>query len=99
MPNNLIADINRPRRNASSSRQQQHQPSARLTDWTQGMVTSEQPPLDIRQEVFRQLVERQDSGTPVVQSRAEMESQFSLSPEQVLAIEKEGSTNNWPPLS
>ena len=63
------------------------------------MASPEQPPLEIRQEAFRQLVERQDRGTSVVQSRSEIESQFALSSEQVRAIEREGSTNNWPPLS
>lgn len=63
------------------------------------MTTQEQPPLETRQEAFRQLVERQDRGTPVPQSRYEIESQFSLTADQVIAIEREGSTNNWPPLS
>ncbi len=63
------------------------------------MNISEQPPLETRQEAFRQLVERQDRGTPVVQSRSEIENQFSLNSEQVLAIEREGLSNNWPPLS
>ncbi|MCP4175974.1 MAG: hypothetical protein GY758_34975 [Fuerstiella sp.] len=63
------------------------------------METQNPPPLDIRQEVFRQLVERQDGGTPVLQSRNDIAVQFSLSPDQVQLIEREGSKNNWPPLS
>ncbi|MEQ9409288.1 MAG: hypothetical protein RIK87_16250 [Fuerstiella sp.] len=59
----------------------------------------DQPPLETRQEAFRQLVERQDNGTPVQQSRSEIENQFSLSSDQVLAIEREGLSNSWPPLS
>lgn len=63
------------------------------------METQDQPPLDVRQEAFRQLVESQDRGVSVVQSRNQIETQFSLSAEQVLAIEREGGRNNWPPLS
>lgn len=63
------------------------------------MVSPEQPPLETRQQAFRDLVERQDKGISVVQSRAEIEAKFSLSADQVRAIEREGSTNNWPPLS
>lgn len=63
------------------------------------METQNQPPLETRQEAFRQLVERQDSGTPVLQSRNEIETRFSLSADQVLAIEREGLSNSWPPLS
>lgn len=58
-----------------------------------------QPPLETRQEAFRQLVERQDGGTPVLQSRNEIGAAFSLSPDQVAAIEREGLSNSWPPLS
>ena len=63
------------------------------------MNTEEQPALETRQEAFRQLVERQDRGVSVPQSRSEIGDQFSLSPDQVAAIEREGVTNNWPPLS
>ncbi|HIF00897.1 MAG TPA: hypothetical protein EYG03_06630 [Planctomycetes bacterium] len=63
------------------------------------METQNHPPLDIRQEVFRQLVERQDGGTPVLQSRNDIAVQFSLSPDQVQVIEREGLNNSWPPLS
>ena len=63
------------------------------------METKDQPPLDIRQEVFRQLVESQDRGVPVLQSRSQMESQFALSAEQVQLIEREGLNKSWPPLS
>ncbi len=63
------------------------------------MITQVQPPLETRQEAFRQLVERQDNGTPVPQSRYEIETQFSLTSDQVIAIEREGVSNKWPPLS
>ena len=63
------------------------------------MEQKDQPSLDIRQEVFRQLVESQDRGISVLQSRAQMESQFSLSAQQVQLIEREGLNKSWPPLS
>ena len=68
-------------------------------DRKDGMTTQQQPPIETRQEAFRQLVERQDNGTPVLQSRSEIESQCSLTAEQVIAIEREGVSNSWPPLS
>lgn len=63
------------------------------------METQNQVPLDIRQEAFRQLVELQDSGTPVTQSRSEVGTRYSLSVDQVQVIEREGLNNSWPPLS
>ena len=50
----------------------------------------DQPALEIRQEAFRQLVERQDNGTSVVQSRDEIKSQFSLSAEQLQGLAELG---------
>ena len=63
------------------------------------MDQTNQLSLDIRQEVFRCLVERQDNGVSVAQSRSETAAQFSLSAEQIQQIEREGSKNSWPPLS
>lgn len=63
------------------------------------MDTPTDIPLEIRQEAFRQLVELQDRGTSVVQSRTEIASRYSLSTDQIAEIEREGSKNNWPPLS
>lgn len=63
------------------------------------MDTQNQVPLDIRQEAFRQLVELQDSGTPVAKSRDEVGTRYSLSADQVQTIEREGLNESWPPLS
>jgi hypothetical protein len=55
-------------------------------------------PLELRQQVFRELVEAQDGGKTVAASRAEAASRFSISEEQIKDIEREGLANQWPPL-
>jgi hypothetical protein len=54
--------------------------------------------LERRQEVFRVVVEAQDRGETVAASRTAAARQFSLTEEQVKAIEREGLANEWPPL-
>ena len=52
-----------------------------------------------RMEIFRALVEIQDTGTlPVAQSREKIAEQFAITVRQVLEIEREGLDGNWPPL-
>jgi hypothetical protein len=51
-----------------------------------------------RQAVFRALVEAQDNGTPVGQSRVLVAQQFGVDVLQVLDIEREGLDKSWPPL-
>jgi hypothetical protein len=51
-----------------------------------------------RREVFLALVEAQDSGMGVVQSRKLVAERFGLSNDQVRAIEREGMDHQWPPL-
>jgi hypothetical protein len=51
-----------------------------------------------RREIFLALVNAQDNGKSVGQSRAAIAEQFWLSDEQVRAIEREGIDNDWPPL-
>jgi hypothetical protein len=51
-----------------------------------------------RQAVFRALVEAQDYGTPVGQSRVLVAQQFGVDVFQVLRIEREGLDKNWLPL-
>jgi hypothetical protein len=61
--------------------------------------SSENPmSLESRQAIFQALVESQDSGLGVVESRAKVALQFSVQVEDVKKIEKEGLTNQWPPL-
>jgi hypothetical protein len=61
--------------------------------------SSENPmSVENRQAIFLALVESQDSGLGVVESRAKVALQFSVQVEDVKRIEKEGLTNQWPPL-
>jgi hypothetical protein len=59
---------------------------------------SEQIPEDRRREVFKALVEAQDGGLSVAASRAKVVAEQGITAEDVLAIEKEGLENEWPPL-
>jgi HD superfamily phosphodiesterase len=55
-------------------------------------------PLDQRQAIFLALVESQDGGMTVATSRTEIARRFSVSENQVKDIEREGLSNQWPPL-
>ena len=62
---------------------------------------SEQPdeiPVEQRQVIFKAVVEAQDGGQSVADSRAAAARQFSVSEDQVKEIEREGMDNQWPPL-
>lgn len=62
---------------------------------------SEQPDeitVEQRQVIFKTVVEAQDGGQSVAESRAQVARQFSLTEEQVKEIEREGMANQWPPL-
>ena len=52
-----------------------------------------------QREVFRILVAMQDQGTPVPQSRQQVATQFDLSLEDVIQIERNGVQAKWPPLA
>jgi hypothetical protein len=52
----------------------------------------------VRKEIFSALVEAQDQEMPVAQSRREISRRFSISEEELRAIEREGLDNNWPPF-
>ena len=54
--------------------------------------------LERRQEVFAALVDAQDNGLPVPQSRKLISERFGISEGEVRLIEREGLDNNWPPL-
>jgi hypothetical protein len=56
------------------------------------------PPDDLRREVFLALVEAQDRGVAVPESRRRVAADFGLSERQVGEIEREGVANDWPPL-
>ena len=51
-----------------------------------------------RKAVFLALVEAQDAGTGVVQSRKEVAEQFGISDREVRRIEEECIDAEWPPL-
>ena len=52
-----------------------------------------------RKDVFLRLVETQDGGTSVVDSRQRMAEEFGISVDEVMTIEREGISSRWPPLS
>lgn len=55
-------------------------------------------PVEQRQVIFKALVEAQDRGQSVADSRADAARRFSVTEEQVKDIEREGLANQWPPL-
>jgi hypothetical protein len=54
---------------------------------------------DLRRAIFFSLVELQDSGASVKASRSGIALRFDVTPQQVMAIEREGLDHDWPPLS
>jgi hypothetical protein len=51
-----------------------------------------------RKEIFLALVEAQDGGASVAESRRLVVVRFGVSEEQVRRIEREGLDGGWPPL-
>jgi hypothetical protein len=51
-----------------------------------------------KREIFKALVDSQDGGMTVETSRKKLAETFSLSMDQVVAIEREGLEGQWPPL-
>lgn len=51
-----------------------------------------------RKELFAALVEAQDSGLSVPESRTYVAKRFDVTEEQVRQAEREGVENDWPPL-
>lgn len=51
-----------------------------------------------RKEIFRTLVQMQDQGESVNTSRIRVSVQFNITREELADIEREGISNNWPPL-
>jgi len=52
-----------------------------------------------QKEIFLRLVETQDGGVSVVESRQQMAQEFSLTVDEVVTIERQGIDSRWPPLS
>ena len=55
-------------------------------------------PLVRRKAAFRALVEAQDRGLSVADSRRAVGEEFGLTADQVRAVEDEGVEGGWPPL-
>ena len=53
---------------------------------------------DRRKDIFRALVEAQDGGASVAESRDRVAQQFGVSEQEVRRIEREGLDDGWPPL-
>jgi hypothetical protein len=51
-----------------------------------------------RKEIFLALVEAQDGGASVVESRRLIAKRFGLTVQQVRRVEQEGLDNEWPSL-
>jgi hypothetical protein len=51
-----------------------------------------------RRELFLALVEAQDRGEGVTQSRKVIADRFGVSVSEVREVEQEGMDNDWPPL-
>jgi hypothetical protein len=51
----------------------------------------------VRSALFLALVEAQDQGVPVPQSRRFIAERFDVREAQIRAIEREGLENDWPP--
>lgn len=51
-----------------------------------------------RKEVFRVIVETQDQGMSVADSRRQVASDYSLSEGEIRDIERAGIEGKWPPL-
>jgi hypothetical protein len=52
-----------------------------------------------KKDIFSHLVATQDAGHSVRKSYEMVTEQYSISEEQLKAIEDEGNENDWPPLS
>ena len=52
-----------------------------------------------RKEIFLALVEAQDGGASVAESRRVISQRFNLSVQEVRRIEQEGLHHEWPPLA
>jgi hypothetical protein len=51
-----------------------------------------------RRLAFAALVEAQDGGMSVADSRRAVAERFGMTEAEVLAVEREGITSQWPPL-
>jgi predicted transcriptional regulator len=52
-----------------------------------------------RKSIFHALVETQDAGTSVAESKRMVAAEYHITREQLDMIEKEGVEKDWPPLA
>ena len=62
------------------------------------MSKSSPIPIEQRQTIFRTLIEAQDAGQSVAESRKATAERFAVSEEVVKEVEREGIDEQWPPL-
>jgi hypothetical protein len=55
-------------------------------------------PTEHRQTIFRTLIEAQDAGQSVAESRKAVAEKYTVTEDVVKEIEKEGIDEQWPPL-
>jgi hypothetical protein len=55
-------------------------------------------PEQTRREIFAALIEAQDQGTDVAESRQVVAARFGVSVQDVRDVEREGMDKDWPPL-
>ncbi len=53
---------------------------------------------DRRREIFAAIVEAQDRGISVAESRQQVAAKFGITRDAVAQIEREGMDHEWPPL-
>jgi hypothetical protein len=63
------------------------------------IMTTKSLTVSQRKSIFHALVESQDSGVPVQESKKKVAADYHLSREQLDLIEKEGVDKDWPPLT
>jgi hypothetical protein len=66
-----------------------------MSDGSSPIVTTT---VEQRRAIFRAVLDAQDAGVSVAQSRGDAARQFSVSVDEVKAIEEEGLERQWPPL-
>ena len=62
------------------------------------MTEDQTTTVEQRRAIFKAVIEAQDAGVGVAQSRTDAAARFAVTVEQVKEIEREGMDHEWPPL-
>jgi hypothetical protein len=62
------------------------------------MADEQTTTVEQRRAIFKAVLEAQDAGVGVAQSRLDVAARFAVTVEQVKEIEREGMDHEWPPL-